>query len=224
MSVAPVARKTAPSAGGRVPFPRRPMLRLAPAPTRSAPRAPFLILVFLLLGGGLVGLLLLNTTRAQDAFTLARLQNANAILVDREQALRQVVQGDQDPARLAARAKALGMVPGRGPAFVDAHGKVVGAAPPGAPTPGPNSLVQQGVLVALPAPPQPSIAPSTGRRTQPAAAPPLAPASAKPAVPKPAATKPVAATPTPGASGPGRHGTPTPAPTAHPTSHPPVPR
>lgn len=140
-----------------VPARRRPLLRLVPSPARQAPRAPFVVLIILLLGGGLLGLLVLNTQRAQDAFRLADLHRSAATLQDREQALEQEVRADQDPAALAARAAALGMVAGNGPAFVGEDGRPVGVVPAGAPVPGPASLRQGGVVVAsAPEAPQPT--------------------------------------------------------------------
>jgi hypothetical protein len=129
---------------------RRPRLRLVPPPVRRAPRAPFIAVVILTLASGLVGLLILNTQRAQDAFTLAKLQQQNARLGDSEQALTLAVQQDQDPGTLGARAAALGMVPGGAPIFLDAHGKVLGVVPAGAPLPSATSIRQGDLLIALP--------------------------------------------------------------------------
>jgi len=219
VSVASVGGKAGVRSRRSAPRPRRPVLSLAPAPTHPAPRAPFLLLVFGLLAGALVGLLLLNTTRAQDAFTLARLQNVNAVLLDQEQALHEVVQSDQDPARLAAQAKALGMVSGGPPAFVDAAGKVVGAVPPGAPAPGPTSVVQGGVLIAVPMPsPSPAPTPATNPVSTPNSAPNPAARSARApvAAASPKSPSPPAATRTTPAR------TPSPTRTAHPTGRAPV--
>lgn len=129
---------------------RRPRLRLVPPPVRRAPRAPFVAVIIVLLASGLVGLLILNTQRAQDAFTYAKLKQQNASLHDAEQALQLAVQQDRDPATLASRAAALGMVPGGAPLFVDANGKVRGAVPSDAPTPSATSVTQGNVVVATP--------------------------------------------------------------------------
>lgn len=103
---------------------------------RSAapPRAPFVLLVVGLLGGALVSLLLLNTVLAQDAFTLSELQRGNQQLSERRQALQEDINRENSPAVLHAKARALGMVDGKRPAFVDARtGRVTegGARPPG---------------------------------------------------------------------------------------------
>jgi hypothetical protein len=105
---------------------RRPRLRIVPTPRRQAPRTPFVILVIAMLAGALLGVLVLNTQRAQNAFTLSALQRQNAKLADQAQALRSQVQNDQTPATLSSRAVALGMVPGTDPLFVDPTGKILG--------------------------------------------------------------------------------------------------
>lgn len=107
-----------------------PRPRPAPAtrPPRNvrAPRAPFVMLVVGLLGGGLVSLLLLNTVLAQDAFTLHALRQRTTALEEREQALRQEVARAEAPGTLARKARDLGMVPARGTAFVDpGRGRIV---------------------------------------------------------------------------------------------------
>src|SRR5262249_25920066 len=101
----------------------------------SPPRAPFVLLVVGLLGGALVSLLLLNTVLAQDAFTLNELQRGNQQLSERNQARQEEIGRENSPARLHAKARALGMVDGKRPAFIDARtGRVTegGTRPPGA--------------------------------------------------------------------------------------------
>jgi hypothetical protein len=88
---------------------------------------PFVLLVVGLLGGALVSLLLLNTVLAQDAFTLTELERGNQQLNQQRQALQEEIAREESPARLAPRAKALGMREPHRPAFVDARtGQVVG--------------------------------------------------------------------------------------------------
>jgi len=114
------------------PGPRRgPRLTVVAGPVTRPARAPFVLLVLTLLGGGLVGLLMLNTLLAQDAFVLHDLQAQTAALADREQALQQEVALAASPQRLAAVAGALGMVPSGNPAFLRADGTVLGVAKPG---------------------------------------------------------------------------------------------
>jgi hypothetical protein len=118
------------------PAPKRPRTRTVAMPRRSAapPRAPFVLLVVGLLGGALVSLLLLNTVLAQDAFTLSELQRGNQRLNERKQALQEDINRENSPAVLHAKARGLGMVDGRRPAFIDARtGRITqgGARPPG---------------------------------------------------------------------------------------------
>jgi hypothetical protein len=115
--------------------PRKPPPKVTPA-RRSAtpPRAPFVLLVVGLLGGALVSLLLLNTVLAQDAFTLSELQRGNQQLSERKQALQEDINRENSPAVLHSKARGLGMVDGRRPAFIDPRtGRVTegGTRPPG---------------------------------------------------------------------------------------------
>lgn len=106
-------------------------LSLVPARRSSAPRAPFVAMVVLLLAGGLLGLLALNTVLAQDAFRLHELVQDNKALVDREQTLEREVETLRTPRNLAERARELGMVPGPVPAFLRLpDGAVLGAEVP----------------------------------------------------------------------------------------------
>ena len=91
--------------------PTRPPLRVVPPRTVVAGRAPFAIVVAVVLMGGLIGLLVLHTSAAQDAFQLHDLQRQTAALADTEQQLAVAEQQQQAPAELSARAKALGIVP-----------------------------------------------------------------------------------------------------------------
>lgn len=134
MSVATTARAAVRSATrpatARVPAPRPP-LRLVPQHRSSAARAPFVALVAGLLACGLLGLLLLNTVLAQDAFRLHALQAQTKDLSLREQALQRGVDDAQAPAELARRAVALGMVSAGPPVFLRLpDGAVLGEASP----------------------------------------------------------------------------------------------
>ena len=116
----------------------RPGLRLVAVPRAAAARLPFAILVSAILGGGLVVLLMLHTLAAQDAFTLHHLQRQSATLADTEQQLTVLDQQAQAPSALAARARALGMVPATALRIVHRRdGRIVAvsigvAAPPAA--------------------------------------------------------------------------------------------
>ena len=89
----------------------RPALRLVAVPRAAAARLPFALLVAAVLGSGLVALLMLHTLAAQDGFTLHKLQRQSAGLADLEQQLTVANQQAQAPSTLAARARAIGMVP-----------------------------------------------------------------------------------------------------------------
>ncbi|NDL59200.1 septum formation initiator family protein [Phytoactinopolyspora mesophila] len=93
-------------------------LRVLPGTSRS-PRAPFVVLVLLLLGVGLVGLLLLNTALQQGSFALARLEAETTALRDRAEMLASEVAVLESPAGLAERAEELGMVPGENLEFIE---------------------------------------------------------------------------------------------------------
>lgn len=117
--------------------PVRPDLRVVPMPAFRAPRGPFAIVVGAVLTIGLLGVLLLNTVVAQDAFSLSELQQRSTDLADREQALTQAVARDESPQRLAARARDLGMVRNQNPVFLRlSDGKVLGEPKAGEPVAG----------------------------------------------------------------------------------------
>ncbi len=114
---------------------RQPNLALVPAsrPAAHAPlrRSPFVAVVVSLLAAGLLGLLVLNTALAQDAFRLHTLKQDSRALEDREEELRREVEALQSPAELADRAAELGMVPAGPPAFLRlSDGAVLGSTAP----------------------------------------------------------------------------------------------
>jgi cell division protein FtsB len=82
----------------------------APLPAPMAPRLPFVVLVSMLLIGGVVGLLVFNTSMQQSAFQEQRLQEQATTLAAREQALDGELKKMEDPHKIAAKAKDLGMV------------------------------------------------------------------------------------------------------------------
>lgn len=157
----------------------RPALRLVAPIPRSARRLPFVGAVVGLLVTGLLGLLLLNTLAAQDAFRLHHLQEQSAHLSDEQQALEVAVAHDQSPTTLAARARALGLLPGSVPAFLRLpDGRLIGAVnavPPPPPAPKPAAAVKPAVTkpAAAPAKPGTQAAATTASRpaTHPAPAP-----------------------------------------------------
>ena len=75
----------------------------------GGPRTPFVLLVLGLLGGGLVCLLVINTTLAAASFQITHLKQGNATLSQQQQALQQEIAKEQAPATIARRAYQLGM-------------------------------------------------------------------------------------------------------------------
>ncbi len=72
-----------------------------------------------LLGGGLVCLLVVNTTLAANSIQINRLEQANAARTQRIQELQQEVTAKQSAAVIAKEASNLGMRPEQVPAFLD---------------------------------------------------------------------------------------------------------
>lgn len=102
------------------------LARLFPAGRARAARAPFVLLVVLFLGGGLIGLLVLNSALSEGSFKLADLQKRTKNLTDEEQALQRDIDAYSAPDALQRRARELGMVPGGDPAFLGTDGRVKG--------------------------------------------------------------------------------------------------
>ena len=133
------------------PVARRPSLQLVPAPRTSAPRTRFVALVATLLVTGLLGLLMLNTTLARNAFTLHSLSAEARALADSEQTLQREVELLRSPQSLATRATGLGMVQAGPPAFLRlSDGAVLGATEPAA---APLTAAKPAPPAAKPAPP-----------------------------------------------------------------------
>ncbi|MEU1310189.1 septum formation initiator family protein [Streptomyces cinnamoneus] len=107
--------------------------RLLPAGAVGARRTPFVLLVVVLLGSGLISLLLLNSSLNQGSFDLSRLQRKTTELTDEQQALQQEVDQLAAPDALERRARELGMVPGGSPAFLNPDGTVSGIPAPAGP-------------------------------------------------------------------------------------------
>lgn len=106
----------------------RARLTVVPRTVRStAPRVPFVTLVSLMLIGGVVGLLMFNTSMQQSSFTAAELETRATDLTSRQQTLQMQLEELRDPQRVAERAQKLGMVPATNPAFIRlSDGKVLG--------------------------------------------------------------------------------------------------
>jgi hypothetical protein len=81
-----------------------------------AARIPFVASIIALVGGGLALTLMLTTRSAEDSYRLGNAREVNRTLAEARTALqRQVELGDSAP-ELAARARALGMIPAKDPA------------------------------------------------------------------------------------------------------------
>ncbi|MFD5556301.1 hypothetical protein ACFWIA_20980 [Streptomyces sp. NPDC127068] len=170
---------------------RRPALRgraaqlagLLPAGPSRAARTPFVLLMVLLLGGGLITLLMLNSSLNEGSFRLSELKRETTELTDEEQALQRDVDAYSKPGALLRRARDLGMVPGGNPAFLEPDGRVRGV--PGEPAP--TALSAPGTLPAASGTPSPG--PST----------PAAPAASASTAPTGTATSTPSATASPSA-------------------------
>lgn len=153
-------------------------------------RAPFAILVVLLLALGLLGLLMLNTALNDGSFELTRLQKQTTQLTDQQQGLQQQIDQNAAPDALEKAARRLGMVPGGDPAFLQPDGKVLGT--PGKAVDSPP--VKRSGADLWPGGAQPSAAPAAApAAAAPAASPQAAPPAASPSAspsdgPSPAAT------------------------------------
>jgi hypothetical protein len=83
--------------------------RTAGAGARPASRTPFILVVLGLLGGGLVCLLVINTTLAAGSFRISALQQGNAQASQRVEELQQQVATEESPASIEQRALQLGL-------------------------------------------------------------------------------------------------------------------
>jgi hypothetical protein len=117
-------RPVPPPAAAPAAAPARPHATGAPrdqhAPARPATsRTPFILLLLGLLGGGLVCLLVINTTLAAASYRIENLQRSNATATQQVQELQQQVASEQSPASIEQRALELGMRPQQVLHFVD---------------------------------------------------------------------------------------------------------
>lgn len=88
---------------------RAPSARPAGQARAGGSRMPFMLLVLSLLGGGLVCLLIVNTTLSTAQFNITRLQERNAQLSQQQQTLQQQIATDEAPGTIEKRAFKLGM-------------------------------------------------------------------------------------------------------------------
>lgn len=108
----------------------------------------FVVLCVLLLVGGLLSLLLLNTNRAQESFAIEKLQAKSAALTDEQQQLAADIDAQAAPQQLALRAQRMGLEPASKVRYVrKADGTVLGVAKRS----GKDSTITVGTLPSTPA-------------------------------------------------------------------------
>ncbi|MER7761187.1 cell division protein FtsL [Streptomyces sp. NPDC097619] len=162
-----------PTRGGRLGG----VLRARPAGPAGPARTPFVLLVVVLLAGGLITLLLLNSALNEGSFHLSKLKKETTALTDEQQALQRDVDAYSAPDALERRARELGLVPGGGPVFLRPDGKVDGvASTASAPPPVPAEPAAAG-----PAAPPHAADPAVAGSPAPTASAPAASGSARPA-------------------------------------------
>ncbi len=106
-------------------------LTVVPRVRTRAARVPFVTLVSLVLVGGIVGLLLFNTSMQQASFSASSLENEADTLAAREQTLRMELDELRNPQRVAVEAQQMGMVIPAAPVFLDLEtGKTIGVRTP----------------------------------------------------------------------------------------------
>jgi hypothetical protein len=97
----------------------------------AVPRAPFILLVLCLLGGGLVCLLVINTTLGATSFEIDKLQHSANARILQEQALQLQISGDESPAKIAREACLLGLRPQQQLQYLDLRTRRVVDQPAG---------------------------------------------------------------------------------------------
>ncbi|MEU4567254.1 hypothetical protein [Micromonospora sp. NPDC023956] len=124
------ALKPAPRSAG-ADRPTAPRLRVAPPPPVSVPRAPFVAMVLVLVVGGVLGILLVNTKINENAFRLEKLQQQQAKLDVDQQQLEKRIAESEAPGNLTANARKLGLVESDEPAFIQLpDGRMIGVPRP----------------------------------------------------------------------------------------------
>jgi cell division protein FtsB len=98
---------------------------------RHTSPVPFLLVVSMLAVGGIVGLLLFNTSMQQASFAATDLQRQADTLQAQQQSLQMQLDRLRDPQAIALKAQRMGMVLPTNPAVLDLrNGKVLGDATP----------------------------------------------------------------------------------------------
>lgn len=103
--------------------------RVSKGGQERAPRIPFVLLILCLLSSALVGLLVLRSVVAQEAYAITSLQSENRELSYEEQQLRDTVANLESSERIADEAEDMGMEEGEAPRFLDPeNGEITGDA------------------------------------------------------------------------------------------------
>ena len=111
----------------------RARLTVVPRARTRAPRVPFVTLISLVLVGGIVGLLLFNTSMQQSSFASTALEREATSLAARQQTLQMELEDLRNPQRVAATAQSMGMVVPAAPTFLTLGGKIQGERVPALP-------------------------------------------------------------------------------------------
>lgn len=111
--------------------PSQPRLRVAPPAPVSVPRAPFIAMILVVVVGGVLGVLLVNTKINENAIRIGTLQQQQSTLDIQEQQLKKEIAQYEAPNNLAAQARKLGLVESGPPAFIRLpDGRVIGVPQP----------------------------------------------------------------------------------------------
>ena len=136
----------------------RARLTVVPRARTRAARVPFVSLVTLLLLGGVVGLLLFNTSMQQSSFTATSLEQRATLLSAREESLGMQLENLRDPQVVARKAQQLGMRVPAAPLFLDLADGSVEGDPAGARIVSPRPAARPSLLD----PPATVVAPAEG--------------------------------------------------------------
>ena len=116
--------------GAARPHPKR-GLRLVGPVTDRARRTPFVVVLFTVIGSGLVGLILISTAMQAQTFELAKLTAETRELETTQEALQREVSELESPEHLGPLAVAHGMVPSQTPVYLQlSDGTVKGSPKP----------------------------------------------------------------------------------------------
>lgn len=104
-----------------------PRLRIAAPIKAKAPRAPFVLVVMVLVVIGLGGLIFISTLLQRQAFVISDLDAQISDLTSEKQAMTRELDRMQSPTYLGEEAMRLGMVPNTNPVFLRlSDGSIIG--------------------------------------------------------------------------------------------------